>query len=118
MVCGVFVVCGVWCMWRGVCVVCGVMWCDVVCDVVWCGVCVFVVCCVCVCVVWCVCVYTRHRSLCETLWEMKREGRERDRFYFRDEESLGFVKTSLVPLNLDRYFALVYILILQAVCNQ
>jgi hypothetical protein len=44
--------------------------------------------------------------------------RERERFYFRDEETLGFAKTSLMPLNLERYFALVYVLILQAGCNQ
>jgi hypothetical protein len=48
----------------------------------------------------------------------KRREREREIFYFRDEESLGFAKTSLVPLHLDRGFALVYILILQAGCNQ
>jgi hypothetical protein len=45
--------------------------------------------------------------------------RERETFYFRDEESVGFAKASLVPLHLDTgYFALVYILILQAGSNQ
>lgn len=44
--------------------------------------------------------------------------REREKFHLRDEESLGFAETSLVPPHLDGHFALVYILILQAGCNQ
>ena len=79
-----------------------------------CGVCLCVLCVLC-CVCVCVCVPDIVHCA-DTVGNEKR--RERERFCFRDEESLRFVKTSLVPLHLDRYFALVYILILQAGCNQ